>query len=97
MRVHIETDNTLPSEPARVGNVYAVKGGRGLARGHMNILLAITEPTDCYSGRSGLMLTVDKEGKPRGVTSYGMHYIEDVSPIAFVDGIEDIDLTMRSL
>lgn len=97
MRVHIETTNVVTGDPPRVGNVYAVKGGRGLARGHMNILIAITEPSDCYSGRTGLMLTVDKEGKPRGVTSYGMHYIEDLSPIAFVDGIEEIDLTMRSL
>lgn len=97
MRVHIETDNTLPCAPARVGNVYAVKGGRGMRDKSMNILIAITEPRDSYTGRSGLMLTVNREGQPVGVTSYAMHYVEDLSPIAFVDGIEDIDLTMRSI
>ena len=97
MRIHIETDNALPSAPARVGNVYAVKGGRGMARGHMNILLAITEPGDYCRAPTALMLTVNKDGQPTGVTSYAMHYVEALSPIAFVDGIEDIDLTMRSL
>lgn len=97
MRVHIETDNAVPAAPARVGNVYAVKGGRGLRDKAMNILIAITEPRDSYTGRSGLMLTVNREGQPVGCTSYAMHYIDDLSPIAFVDGIEDIDLTMRSL
>jgi hypothetical protein len=97
MRVHIETENALPSDPARVGNVYAVKGGRGLRDKAMNILIAITEPRDSYTGRTGLMLTVNREGLPVGVTSYAMHYVEDLSPIAFVEGIDAIDLTMRSL
>lgn len=96
MRIHIETE-TPTNEPPRVGNVYAVKGGRGMSRGHMNILIAITDAADQFSAPMGLMLTVDKTGKPRGVTSYGMHYINDLSPIAFVDGIEEMDLTMRSL
>lgn len=43
------------------------------------------------------MLTVNREGEPVGVTSYALSYIDDLSPIAFVEGIEDIDLTMRSI
>lgn len=53
MRVHIETANTLPSEPPRVGNVYAVKGGRGLREKHMNILIAITTPRCRFQSKWG--------------------------------------------
>lgn len=97
MNVVIETDNFIPEQDVRVGNVYHVRGGRGLRDGHMNIVLAITEPCDRFSGRMALCLTVDKFGKPRGVTSYGVHYFEDKQPIAFCEGCEDINLSVRSL
>lgn len=96
MRINIEVGEYGPYEPARVGNVYPIKGGRGLRDGHMQVLIAITEQRD-YSGPAGLLLVIDKEGKPRGVNSYGMHAIENMQPIAFVEGLEDMTLTMRSL
>ena len=97
MRVHVETDTPVSEEPVKPGNVYHVRGGRGLRDGHMNIVLAVTEPTDRYNGRMALCLTVTRDGKPVGTTSYGVHYFEDKMPIAFCDGLEDIDLTVRSL
>lgn len=96
MKIDIQTTEFGPFDPARVGNVYPIKGGRGLKLGHLQILIAITEPRDYY-GASALMLVITKEGKPVGVNSYGMHYIEELCPIAFVEGLEDMTLIMRSL
>lgn len=97
MKISIEVGNFGPYDPARVGNVYPIKGGRGLRDGHMQVLLAITKPSDQWRGASGLLLVIDKEGNPVGVNSYGMHAIEDMQPIAFVEGLEAMTLTMRSL
>jgi hypothetical protein len=96
MRIHMQADQLGPYDPPRVGNVYPVKGGRGLKNGHLQILLAITDPRE-YVGASGLLLVITKDGKPVGVNSYGMHYIEDLCPVAFCEGIEDLDLTIRSI
>jgi hypothetical protein len=97
MRINIETGEFGPYEPARVGNVYPVRGGRGLRDGNMMILIATTNPKDTWQGSSGLMLIINKQGEPTGVSSYGMGRVEELQPIAFVDGIEDLVLTMRSL
>lgn len=96
MKINIEVGNFGPYDPARVGNVYPIKGGRGLRDGHMQVLIAITKPHE-YRGTAGLMIVVNKEGEPVGVNSYGMHYIEDLQPIAFVEGLDEMMLTMRSL
>lgn len=97
MKIDIDTTISPPLESLLVGNVYPVRGGRGLRYGHMMVLLAITEPRDQYDSARALMLIVDKEGRPKGVTQYGLHYVEELSPIAFVDGLEDVHFTMRSL
>lgn len=97
MKISIEVGEFGPFEPARVGNVYPIKGGRGLRDGHMQVLVAITEPKEQWQGPAALMLVIDKEGKPRGVNSYGIHYINELCPIAFVEGLEEMNLTMRSL
>lgn len=94
--INVDTKNMYP-EPVRVGYVYAVKGGRGLARGHMMVLMAVTEPVDVHDSPKALMLVIDKEGNPRGVTQYGLHYVEEQQPIAFVDGLEELRLQMRTL
>lgn len=96
MRVHIECDKADQCFDAKVGNVYPKQGGRGRARGDMMILFHITEP-EKYEGRKALMLIVNREGKLIGVDKYCLTYIEEKCPIAFVEGISDIDLTMRSL
>lgn len=96
MKIDIEVGDFGPYDPARVGNVYPVRGGRGAREGHMQVLIAITEPSD-YRGSAGLLLVIDKEGRPIGVNSYGMHHISDMQPIAFVEGLEGMTLVMRSL
>lgn len=97
MQIDIATIGANPNDEVRVGNVYNVRGGRGLRYGHMMIVIAIVDPQDRYDGRSVLLLTVTKEGKPVGVTQYALHYLEDKCPIAFCEGIDQIQLTIRSL
>ena len=96
MRIQVTTNEFKHGEETRVGNVYMVKGGRGLRYGHMMILFAITARGD-YRDPMALMLIINKEGEPVGVTQYAMHYIEDQMPVAFCEGINEIDLTIRSL
>lgn len=97
MKINIETGDFGPYEPARIGNVYPVRGGRGLRDGHMMVLIAITNPPEQWRGPSGLMLVINKNGEATGITNYGMSRVEELQPIAFVEGLEDITLTMRSL
>lgn len=78
------------SQPV-VGNVYAISGGYGRRAGHAMVLLAITK------NQAALMLVIDKEGEPVGVTSYGMHAIEERVPIAFVRGLDEMSLMMEPL
>lgn len=89
MKVNVADLPTF-SQPV-VGNVYAINGGWGRKAGHSMILLAITEK------QSALMLVIDNEGNPIGVTSYGVHYIEERAPIAFVRGLDSLSLTMEAL
>lgn len=91
MRVNILTDRIDPFDDPRPGNVYPIAGGYGRKAGHMMILLHTTEAGRC------LFLIVDREGKPHGVTQYGEHAIRDRAPIAFVDGVEDMEFEMRSI
>jgi hypothetical protein len=44
-----------------------------------------------------LLQAKTKEGNPIGVTSYGLHAIEDRAPIAFVRGLDTLDLTMEPI
>lgn len=96
MEINVQTTEFEGGAPPRIGNVYPVKGGRGMSRGHMNVMIAITERTE-FNGVSCLFLTINKQGKPVGVTTYAWHYVEDLQPIAFVEGLEDLNLDMRSL
>ena len=78
------------SQPT-VGNVYPISGGFGRKAGHAMVLIAITEK------QSALLLVIDKEGNPVGVTSYGLHAIEERSPVAFVAGLAEMTFDMRPL
>ena len=89
MKINV-TELPTFSQPI-VGNVYAINGGYGRKAGHSMVLLAVTEK------QSALMLVIDNEGTPVGVTSYGVHYIEERAPIAFVPGIGDLTFTMEAL
>lgn len=72
-----------------IGNVYPVAGGYGRKAGHCMVLLAITEQG------SALLLVIDKEGNPVGVTSYRIHAIEERCPVAFVRGLDEISFDME--
>jgi len=96
MKIEIQTTEFGPYDAPRVGNVYPIKGGRGLRYGHLQILLAITEAQE-YRGPMGLLLVITKDGKPIGVNSYGMHYIEELCPVAFCEGVDELTLVIRSL
>jgi hypothetical protein len=87
MRVDV-TEIPSFSQPI-VGNVYSCNGGYGRKAGHAMVLIAITE-----SGNA-LMLVIDSKGNPVGVTSYGIHAIEERAPIAFVRGLEEMTLKME--
>lgn len=88
----LEIEKFEPTEPLRVGNVYPVRGGRGAREGHLNILMAMRDHDDhCY------MLTITRDGVPTGVTHYGAHYVRELQPIAFVEGLEDMRFPVKSL
>ena len=89
MKINV-TDLPTFSQPI-VGNVYAISGGYGRKAGHAMVLLAVTKTN------SALLLVIDREGEPVGVTSYGVHAIEERAPIAFVPGIDDMHFTMVPL
>lgn len=89
MRINVTEIPTF-SQPV-VGNVYGCNGGYGRKAGHAMVLLAITEK------QSALMLVIDKDGSPVGVTSYGLHAIEERAPVAFVPGLDALNLTMEPL
>ncbi len=78
------------SQPV-VGNVYAISGGYGRKAGHAMVLLAITPAQSC------LMVVINKDGEPIGVTSYGLHAIEERAPVAYVRGLDELNLTMEPL
>lgn len=89
MRINV-TDLPTFSQPV-VGNVYAISGGYGRKAGHAMVLIAITK------AGSALLLVIDKEGEPVGVTSYGLHAIEERAPIAYVRGLDEMEFQMESL
>ena len=89
LRINV-TDLPSFSQPI-VGNVYALRGGYGAKAGHSMVLMAITEKGGC------LMLVIDRDGSPIGVTSYGLHAIEERAPIAFVPGLDALTFTMEPL
>ncbi|MEE9569498.1 MAG: hypothetical protein V3W37_08940 [Candidatus Binatia bacterium] len=89
MRINV-SDFTSFSQPI-VGNVYGISGGSGRKAGHSMVLIAITEK------QSALMLVIDKSGEPVGVTSYGLHAIEERAPIAFVPGLDDLTFDMQPI
>lgn len=97
MKISIETSQFTPAEPMRIGNVYRIRGGRGAREGNFQVLIAITEGRPPYQGEAGLFLVITKDGKPVGVNSYGLHAFEDWCPVAFVEGLEELELVMRSI
>ncbi len=99
MKVDIQTEPPIPGAPEdMVGNVYQVRGGRGAQLGHMHIIVSAYEYDTHISRQSGFVtLTVNRDGQIVGANSYGQHYFMDKCPIARCEGIEDVQLAVRSL
>ena len=99
MRARIETDEPLVSLPEdMVGNVYQVRGGKGARLGHMHVIVSAYSYGDKWdSGEGFATLTIDREGNIVGANSYAQHYFMDKMPIAKCDGIEAVELVVRSL
>lgn len=91
MRFNVALNDYKSCEPIRVGNVYSVKGGYGSRNKHLMILIAITK------NELHLLLTLDKEGNPVGITQYLAHSLEDRIPVGFVAGLEDLIFDITSI
>lgn len=90
MRVNIQTEVVIPADGPNIGNVYPVKGGYGARDGLMMVLIAFSEGMATY-------LRINKEGEIVGAGSYGVSTFKDRVPIAYVEGVDEIELTMRSI
>jgi len=99
MKINIQTDEPLVGlAEDLVGNVYQVRGGKGARLGHLHIIVAHYSYGEGFCAQSGhVTLTVDREGNIVGGNSYASHYFLDKAPIAKCEGIEEIQLTVRSL
>ena len=99
MRARIETDEPLVALPEdMVGNVYQVRGGRGARLGHMHVIVSAYRYNECSCVDEGFAtLTLDRAGQIVGANTYARHYFIDKVPIAKCDGIEEIELVVRSL
>jgi hypothetical protein len=91
MKFNIKLNEYSPDCPVRVGNIYHVKGGNGMRDKHMMALIAVTKDSTC------LLMVLDREGKPVGVTQYGMHNIEDRMPIGFCAGLSELEFDILPL
>ena len=99
MRVEIATDVPLSSSPDdMVGNVYPVRGGSGARNGHMHIIIAAYDKVvGCCRYNGYTTITVDRDGDIVGGNNYAMHYFDSKVPMARCEGLDQIQLTVRSL
>ena len=95
MKFTVQVPELRGAAPVRIGNVYPCRGGRPASLGYMHILIAIAGER-FPQGQTGLFLTVNRDGEPVGVTQYGMHVVTDWTPVGFVDGLDDLELTIRA-
>lgn len=97
MKIEMSAVVLNPNPPLRVGNVYAAAEGRGLRGGHMEILIAVTEARGGWLAAAGLMLVAAEDGRIIGMNSHDMKTLKSMRAVAFVEGLESLTFTMRSL
>ena len=99
MKIDIQTSVPFPQlPPDMVGNVYPVRGGFGARNGHFHVIIVAYNKVQggcLYSGYC--TVTVDCEGDIVGANSYAQHYFNNKVPMARVDGLDDLQLVMRSI
>ncbi len=91
MKFDVKLSEFSPETPVRVGNVYPVKGGYGVRGKHMMVLMSITQDN------TALLMVLNKDGCPVGVTHYGVHAMEDRMPIGFVHGLSEMSFDVVPL
>lgn len=96
MRINVSGE-MIPPSATRVGDVFPVRGGRGMKLGHYHVVIAFKEPQDKYDSRSVVTLTINREGDVVGAGSYRDDYFDDKSLVGRVEGLDEVDLTLRSV
>jgi len=97
MKIDIQTDVPLAEPRPKIGHVYPVRGGRAMRYGCVYVVIAIRPPIDDYDACSVICLMVNRDGAIVGSANYAQQYFAEKAPIAIVEGIDDLHLTMRSL
>lgn len=75
----------------QVGFVYPVMGGMGRRFGFASVIVGITPSGGCVT------LTIDREGRPVGAGTCGIHYLAGKMPVAFVAEIENLTFKVEPL
>lgn len=99
MKIDIQTDLPMPQNPEdMVGNVYPVRGGFGARNGHVHVIISHYDKVQGCCKYSGYCtVTVDCDGEIVGANNYALHYFNNKIPMARVDGLEEVQLVMRSI
>jgi len=99
MKIDIQTDIPLSRLGAdMVGNVYPVRGGFGAKNGHVHVIIAHYDKVQgCCRYNGYCTVTVDKDGDIVGSNSYASRYFDENTPMARVDGLDEVSLVMRSI
>lgn len=99
MKIDVQTEMPLSAtREDMIGNVYPVRGGFGARNGHMHVIIAATEKVKgCCQYGGYTTITVDCDGDIVGGNHYAFHYFDGKVPMARVDGLEDINLVLRSI
>lgn len=97
MKLDIQTDVPISDGSPKIGNVYPVRGGRAMRYGCMYVVVAIRPAMDDYDACNVICLMVNRDGAIVGAANYALHYFAEKAPIAFVEGLEELHLTMRSI
>lgn len=99
MKIDIQTSVPMPQMPPdMVGNVYPVRGGFGARNGHFHVIISHYDKVQgCCKYQGYCTITVDADGDIVGANNYACHYFDNKLPIARVDGLDDMALTMRSI
>lgn len=93
MKFNIETRDGKPFiGPPAVGDVYPIRGGRGLRYGYQFIVMGIHEQQ-----RMAYSLTINRDGEIVGVHSVGLHILEEMVPVGRVEGLEQLEFTVRGI
>ena len=99
MKIDIQTTVPLPqSSEDMVGNVYPIRGGFGARNGHMHVIIAAYDKVQGGCRYTGYCtVSVDCDGDIVGANSYAQHYFDGRVPMARVDGLDELQLVMRSI